>query len=286
MAKKSQEQEMIEQPPASALSVPEYLRKAPDELQGVDNLNEFIVPPRIKVVQKQSNNELLSQFDPGCVISMPQRVLVADMQKNAQGRSAGVGVPFHFVPIFFFPEWCTWNPRGIDGIPMIRDRTLDRDNPLVAKARTKELRIEPYPEKPMDDQGRPIIIRHVEHLNFVVMIIGENQLAGIPMVMSFSRGEHRAGSNFASLIKLRKADIFGCVFEGMVHERTNNDGEWFGVDVTNPSADSGVAPWTPPDLYESLKPIHEEYKDAYHKQLIRVDHDDEADVEVSSTKEF
>lgn len=251
--------------------LPDWMRGEAD--LGIEDLSQFIVPPRMKVVQKTSLPPFDELFAPGEVCVVPQMVRVAGMAE------AKVGQPFYFVPLLFFPEWCLCNPIELKGtLPFVRARTLDPSSPMVAKSRNPALWSEPCPDKPEYE------MRYVEMLNFVVLLHGDHELAGVPVVMSFSKAEHRSGSNFAALIKMRRAPIYGCQFAGVVGWRQNQKGQWFGIDVVNPPADSGVTPFViDRELYEKHKALHLELKAAHDESKIRVDYDDAPEGAVEST---
>jgi hypothetical protein len=241
---------------------------------GVEDLGQYVIPPRLKVLQPLSDREtFLSKFDVGDVIAVPQMVLVAPTVKDEKDKPTEDGEPFHFIPVFFFPEWCLWNPIQTRGtLPAIVARTTDPTSTIAAKSRSPALWNEPCPEAP------EFMCRYVEHLNFVIVILGDHDLTGIPVIMSFSRAEHRRGSNFASLIKMRKAPLYGCQFEARVGPRSNNKGHWYGIDVTNPSGDSGIEPFVQEkDVFGHLEGLHLEYKKAHEDAKIRVDYEDTLD---------
>lgn len=231
---------------------------------GVEEMQQFITPPRLKIVQRQSGQEFLDKFEPGEVILVPQFVKVAGLSEERN-----VGEPFYFTPIFFFPEWCLWNPIETKGsLPAIRERTLDPDSPMVVKSRRKEL---------WEEKIDGVNCRYCEHLNFLVLIHGNDNVPPLPVVMSYARAEHRTGSNLASLIKMRNAPLFGCNFQGVTRVRSNQKGTWFGIDPTNPDANSGVTPFISSEAaYKDFRDLHMEYKEAHQKRIIRVDYEDDS----------
>jgi len=238
---------------------------------GVEDLSQFVTPPRVKIVQKQASAMLLERFTPGDVIIVPQQVLVAPIARNEKGKVLDTGVPFFFTPVFFFPEWCLWNPIKMKGsLPAIRERSLDPKSPIAVKSKSVATWKEPCPE------NRECDCRYVEHLNFVcVLASDEHELAGTPIVLSFSRAEHKSGSNLASLIKLRRAPIYGCQFMGVVGHRTNSQGDWFGIDAVNPAGDSGITPFVMDETrFKALAALHEEMRTAHESAKIRVDYDE------------
>jgi hypothetical protein len=258
-----------------------------DRKMGVENLREFIIPPRMKVVQPLSGEPFSTLFNKGDVVLVPTMSRVAEVMLDANKKPTKSGGPFCFVPVFFFAEWCAWNPITLKGtLPAIRERSLDPKSDVARKSRNADTREERCPESkdPKD------VVRYQEHLNFVVVLLGTGETSGIPLVMSFSRGEHRTGANLASLIAMRSAPIFGCIFEAHAQERSNQKGTWYGLDVTNPSIASGMSGVvTDEKQYAALKRLHLEMKDAHAKNLIIVDHDDndiDANAESESGKGF
>lgn len=248
---------------------------------GIENLRDFIIPPRLKIVQKQSDALLEAGFSVGDLVVMPSRLLFTGMTDDKK-----VGAPFNFVPVFFFPEWCVWNPYELKGqMPAIRERTLDSKSPLMKKSRDPALRQEVCPEVPTKD-GKTLYIRYVEHLNF--MILRQDQDSDTfetPMILSFARGEYMTGSGFLSLISMRKAKSYGCVFEGQSRFRPDKGkGSWFGVDVTNPSE---LGPFvTDRDVYERYKALNADLTKAHEERRIVVDYEDDGEEDPANDATF
>lgn len=261
----------VPQPQAAGLPTvaPEWMLTEPQADFGVSELVKYIVPPRLKVVQPLSNTELKTVFNEGDAVIVPQMSLLAPIKltDNHKPSIELGGEPFNFIPVFFFAEWLTWNPIEMKGaLPAIRDRSLDPKSPLAFKARSQATWFEPCPEK------RDFNVRHVEHLNFLVMLVGEHELADTPFIISFSRSGHKDGSNLAQLIKMRKAPIYGCQFEGRVTWRENSKGQWWGVACTNPSTVPSFV--TDQALYNALKAKNKEFAEAHSGGIIRPEYDD------------
>lgn len=247
---------------------------------GAEELRQYIVPPRLKVVQGTSRGVFKERFSPGEIVMVPQMVLVAPMKRDDRQRPLDHGESFTFVPLFFFPEWCLWNPIEVrDSAPSVVARSLDPNSEIARRSRDKDRRTEPYMENGEQKivDGKPLFRRYVEHLNYVIVIEGESDVAGVPMVLSFSRGEHRAGSNFSGLIALRRlpnkqqAPIFGCRFEARAQARSGPKGDWHGIDVFNPT---DVCPFVEDaDQYAAYKMKYEELKK--NRDDIRVEYEDE-----------
>jgi len=252
----------------AALARPDFMADAP---LGIDDLRQYVTPPRIKVVQKQARTDLLDMFGVGDVIVVPANIVVTEMGRTDKGQPTGEADPFFIVPLFFYVEWCTWNPLELKGkVPAIRDRSFDPKSALALKAKSSEHRKELIPGE------KDLYMRHVEHLNFIVMLYDHPTLGGAPVVMTFARGEHFSGRGLCNLIKLRKAPLYGCVFECHLGHRENEQGDWWGLDIINPAGD--VSPWVNAEEFEAFKALHLEFVKAHQDARIRVDYDEaEAD---------
>lgn len=279
MAKATQQTEVSTKRVANELAKPEWLQE--QEVMGVEELKQYIRPSRLKVVQPLSGAAFKEQFNEGDVVLLPQMVCVAPQLMNERNKPTGKGAPFHVVPLFFFAEWCAWNPLQMKGtLPPIRDRSFDPNSAIARKAKVKELWFEPCPENPEYN------VRYVEHLNYLMLVVGDNPAAGMEVVVGFSRGEYRSGSTFSGLLHMRNASPFGCIFEARVGFRTNPKGDWYGIDMSNPSAESGMPAWVADaEMYDKLRLRHLELKEAHAQQLIIVERDDdEFEEETGSTE--
>lgn len=261
------------------LSLPTFMEE--EELTSLDTLKQYIVPPFIKVVQKQASDELLKSFGVGDVILSPTNAIIAEMPRDTKGRPLdGARSSFLVVPIFFYPEWITWNPIELRGSePSIRYRTIDSNDPIVAKSRNPALREESHPSNPT------LKIRHCEHLNFVVVLY-KHPLGGESVILSFARSLWKSGSKFASQLKMRKAPIFGCVFEVVVTPMHNQFGDWFGFNTCNPGEGS---PWVTQEEYEVFKTTNAEFTKYHQEARIQAQYDDtlpEDEAAAGANKEF
>jgi hypothetical protein len=244
--------------------MPAWMAEA--DREGVEDLGQYIIPPRIKVIQKTADEQYAKQFKEGDAVLVPQKVLLVSADE-----------PFYFTPLFFFTEYLVTNPIEVKGSqPFIRERTLDPHSEIAKKARDPERRTEPYPDPPANVKGsEKWEINNVEVLNYLVLIQGREDLTGMPVCLSFSKSEWMQGSRLAGLIKMRRAPIYGCVFQGMVPStvRRNPQGAWYGIDVGNPDEDSEVSPFVEDEeTFASLRAIHLELKEAHSKSEIQVDY--------------
>lgn len=235
---------------------------------GTEDLGKYIVPPRIKLMQKQVlDSELAELFGEGDVITIPDRSLICEMERDSKSKPTGESPGFLFVPLFFFVEWCAWNPLSMKGsAPAIRERSCDPSSALAQKCRTPALRQEPHPDNPQ------AFISNVEQLNFLIAIQGNGAL-DIPPLLTFSRGSYMRGSAFCSVLRLRKAPIFGCVFQAnLVHEQ-NAKGDWWAIAVSNPSGKD--SPWvTDKEKFKEYNKIHDGLVKAHMEGSIHADYEE------------
>lgn len=249
-------------------NLPDFMRE--DAASGTEDLGQYVRPPRLKVIQKSAHPPLCDNFSTGDVIMMPQQLLVAPVNKEAKA-----GESFFFNPVFFFAEYVSWNPIQLKGKePAIIERSFDRNSAVAQKARDPDRRKEVMnPDAAPDKQ---MFIRHVEHLNFIGLLV-DHEYSGLPIVLSFSKGEARTGQNFASLIKMRRGPLWGMQFECFSkHRPGTGEGDWYGIDVINPSEESGVTPWILDEAaYKRRCDLHEELKEQFESRLIIVEHGDD-----------
>lgn len=242
-------------------NVPAHIKE--DKVQGVSDIKNFVRPPRMKIVQF-IKGDAYDKFDPGTVLVVPQ------IQE--------IKMPFLFTPLFFFPEWCVWNPLEMKGqLPVIRERSLDPAGELANKSRDKSTRSWPCPE---NDDYKCVVS---EHLTLIVMIHGDTPVQNVPVVLNFLRGEYGTGTSLLSMIQLRQQSIYSCVFEANVDKkkpRTNAKGKWFGFDFTNPTE---VSPWVDDNAVHLVyKGIHESLALSHSRNEIKVDHDDRENREAAT----
>jgi hypothetical protein len=236
-----------------AMKVPDYLKDAP--IKGVEELKKYVTLNRLKIIHKASSDDLLALFNPGDVIVTPTQTMIAPAILDKKGKITGEGTPWLFVPLFFYVEYCTWEPLALKGQgPMISARSFDMNSSLARKARDPQLREEPHPNHP------DLKLRHVEHLNFIVTPYN-HPLSGEIMVMTYDRGNYYHGQKFSALIGLRKASPYHCVFEATLLKNTNDKGSWQTIVPVNPEQ----APWVTADeakkfeeLYDGFDKIHKE----------------------------
>ena len=252
----------------TGLSKPDWMTGM--DATGTENLGAYIVPPRLKIIQKTADEQYASQFKEGDAVLVPQQMLLVN-----------AGDPFFFTPVFFYVEYLTMNPIETKGtIPFIHERSLDPKSDIAKKARDQDLRYEPFPDQPKLDR------KHVEIFNFISVIHGREDVAGMPVCIGFANAEHRVGAQLAGLIKFRKAPIYGCVFQGMVptSPRRNAKGSWYGLDVGNPTESAPYGPFIDSqESFNDYEELHTELKKAFDEERISVNYEDETAEEESDT---
>jgi len=246
------------------VDLPDFMRDK--EVLGVKGLQEYVIPPRIKIVSLQSA-KLLETFRAGDVVLTPTNSIIVEPDRDDRGSlSEGGNRSFDFTPIFFYPEWVTWNDIKLKGQEdSVLYRTTDPTDPIVAKARNKKLREEDHP------RVEGLKIRHVEHLNYIVVLI-DHPIGEQPALLSFSRGEWFSGCNFASLIGMRKASLFGCVYTATVIFRKGKLGDWYGLDVSNPT---DRVPWVTEEQYGLFESLHLKFEDHHKNSRLKASLEDE-----------
>lgn len=261
MAKKKRE---ITKVPAGEIVVPNFMKG--DEVVGLSTLRQYVTPRRLKVVQKQSSDELLEQFFVGDVIVTPDNELVCEMGRDSDGRPTGDSDGFLLTPVYMFVEYCTWNPFELKGsAPCILARSVDPNGRIAQKAKNPEMRFERHPAH------ENLRIRHVEHLNFLCIVEGRDDDQAV--ILTFDRGSHKAGREFCDLIVMRKGPIFGGIYKANVNFRENEQGTWWGVDVGNPSIDESE-PWVTEEKFEELKKTYEYFAKLHAGAKMQVDYEE------------
>lgn len=251
----------------TGLTKPEFLGEF-DSGEANSSLTSYIRPPRLKIVQGTAKPPISERYNPGDVCFVPSLDAVVAKAK-----------PFYVTPLFFFPEWMTFNPMGAEQV--IRERTFDPRHPIAVKSRKKETRKEPCPETP--DK----FISHNAFLNFICVLMGDHEFAGTQFVMSFKGAEYKTGSNLGASIKMRQAAMFTQVYEAKTAQRTNDSGTWWGLDIGAPSAGASVGPWVPTRATAAMfKQEHDSLKEAHAQNQIIVEVDDGYDEAVVQNEDL
>lgn len=227
-----------------------------DQQMGAELIQTKVRLPFLKLIQKQSSDQMTTDFGVGSAVLLPGGIVVLEWD----------GPAVRIIPLFFYLEWCKWSPLQMrDSEPMIMERSLDPTSELARRANNPKLRFEQYKDTDLK-------CRYVEHLNFLCLFQEEHLQIGMPFTLGFSRGEHGTGQRFCNLISMRKRPPFGCVFDLAVDPniRKNAKGEWRGFKIENPSE----RPWVDnQDEYTLLKSEHERLKELHEKRELETQYD-------------
>ena len=256
--------------------VPDFLMSLPDSTEtGLEDMQEYRLLSRIKVIQAMSDEGLKDQFGgEGSVVVVPAREALAGKRE-----------PFLFVPIFGFTEFCKWSDRKDKGSNAIVDRTFNKDSELAARARDPEKRFEGYGDL---KDGKPVYqFRYVEHLNFAGLVYEQDHpLYGTPVVLSYQRGEFQTGRGFITAMGLRRRNgrqvpMWAQVWQLHSEFRDQGDRKWWGLDHSNPEQ-----PYILEDEVESFHALYKELKADFEQQRIRVDRTEDDPEDVAMTDDM
>lgn len=244
---------------------------------GTEGMARYVRPPRVKVIQAMTSAELRDAFGLAGVISRPDNVQLIDVQRTKNGApDLDATSPLIVVPIGFFVEWLLTSPMETKGTePFIIERSLDPRSRLAQLSRSAETRKVPHPADPK-------LFRDVcECLNFYVVLPEVPPYDETPILITFAKGEHSAGTRFVNLIKLRKAAMYGCIFElrlagpdPVQNRRKNAKGEWYGLEANNPGGEDPA--WVNDEAtYEKYKAMHLAFAQIVKEQKVDVYYDDD-----------
>lgn len=230
---------------------------------GMEEMQEYRIVPRVKIVQAMSANDLKKATGEGYVILSPSNDVIAADDES-----------FKFTPIKPFTEFCKWSDRKDPSSPMIMQRTYDKASEVAACARDPERREEVYGEK------GEFKARYVEHICFVGIIYDhEHPLHGTPMILSFEKGEFGTGRRFVSSMAMRKMKgkqipTWLQVWEFTPGFRDQGDKKWFGLDF----APAEIPVVAQEDL-AFMKALFQELNQDIKDDRLRVDRTEEDPVE-------
>ena len=257
---------------APVTAAPAYLSK-PEYADVNKALDQYVSPSRLKIVQGAAKPPISDLFTPGDLIITPTLDLIVKK-----------GGEFDFVPIFFYPEWATFNPIGVQ--PTVIDRSLDPTCTIAKLARNPKTRKQPCAEAPGKN------IKHQMIFHIIVALRGHPQFDGIPLAMSFRSAELTTGSNFTTKLRLSSSGgqggdlpMFARTWRAKVSNagRTNEQGSWFGFDI---SAIDLPGAWVPENLFAAYGKLWENYKKAYDDNKVVIDIAENTGDETASTDEF
>jgi hypothetical protein len=245
-------------------AVPDFMKVEGDT--STDAVQQYIRPSRIKVVQSLSDDEVKKTFGVGSVILSPANILIRKVKRDSNGEPMlGATEPIRFTPIFMFTEFCTWNPIAAKGSrPPVIARSFDPKSDIAQKARDFKSRTERHPENSDWE------VTHCEHINFIIRLLDFSDEFDEACLLTFSRGEFKAGTDFASLIKMRRGvPLYGSVYELNLVQRKNAKGSWLGLDVSNPVEN----PYVNEAQFAQFKEEYEFFKEKHAAAQIQPDYE-------------
>lgn len=261
---------------------PDYLAQYIEQDTSLDTLKEHRVVPRLKIIQPTSDQALKKSFGEGSAIVRPGDALICKFEDEPDS--------FEFVPLFFFVEWAKWRDlKDKTGNPII-ERTHDAGSSIAQKAKNANLREEMYDgdEKLPEKERR--FHRYVEHLRFIGVIHGDHPLTGIPVTISFERGEWGQGKNFISAVMLRRQVVNNKPIQVPLwaqiwtfspkFRNPDADRKWYGLDF-QPSEISLIQEDQAPSFHE----LHKEFAELFEQQRLTVqDEHVDPDVDAEAVK--
>jgi hypothetical protein len=228
-------------------------------------ITNYVVPPRLKIMQKMRKAPLDRDFGLGDVVVMPMKQLIAAVGDDGSSEA------FPVVPVFFFPEYISINPIELSQLPMIRERSFDPRSKVAALAKNPDTRKQPHP-----DDNR-YSIKNSEVLTFIVCISDPaSPVYNLPISVSFSRGEYKYGQAFASGVRMRNVDqCFGCQFEASSGVHKNEKFDWYGLNINNPTK-LQISPWVDdPQQFAYYEGLYTKFAADYASNLLRVEIDED-----------
>lgn len=249
---------------------PQYLMHLAETDAGSESLETMRhhrVLNRVAVIQSNSPSEKKSKYGEAAAVIPATDTVFCRRDEQVE-----------VVPVMFFDEFVQWGDRKDKEGRMIRETTLDRASVLAAKAQDRNRWYEPY-----GDNGQ-FKARNCHHLNFVCAVVGPetHPMRGQIVVLSFSRGEFRVGYGWIGKIQQRRigarqAPIWTTRWKLSIGHRSNEDGEWFGVDVDQPD----TTPWAAGEDLPVLENMHVTLKQEYKDKALSVGHEAAETVEGS-----
>lgn len=265
MPKKNPGTEIATQNANSPLAVqesrPSFLQQQDQSPKGLQSLSKIVRPSMLRIVQKNSADELVDAFGRGSIVMMPDRLLIAADEATVD-----------FVPILFWQEWVQWSPMKLRNIePMIKGRTFDPKDPIARKAQSPQTWSEPHPQY----QGnKEYNYRYCEHLNFLVKLSSEEFIALDPVLISFARTNYSSGQRLGKLALGLRADLFAGQYQLGTRVREGAENSWSVYTVERSERDQ----WNRnEEVYKICSGLHDAAVEAHRMNQINVEYD-EADV--------
>lgn len=245
---------------------PNFLANVDDD--SLDFMKDKFTIPTLKIIQSTVDKNIKKKFGEGSAIVRPGDQIIWKYDDEESDE------PFQFVPLFIFIEYCKWSAFGDTSKPMIMVRTTDKHSDIAKKALNPDTREELYEghkDKPEKEQQH---YSYVEHYRVLGVIYGDHMFNGIPLTLSFERGENWNGVNFVAACQMRrqlvtdkdgeeshvKVPLWAQVWNISVSARSRGAYNWYGLDFApgDPSEIQEKDAQEMQDQYKKYKKHHEE----------------------------
>lgn len=226
----------------------------PDFLQGqapvgLDVVKNTVTLGRVKVLQAQTDPDLVRQFGVGSVIIRPDNVLVAKFEQ-----------PFVVIPLFRWDSWAKWSDANdkTQGAGLLAE-TFNANDEVAIKARNMATRVEPYPNDPR------MFFKYRANINFAVKIDG-GEASGIIAALTFSGGGYNVGVRLNNYLARRNVHIYANRIELQAGQRVNASKQtWTQLDFGTPSQ-----PFIGKDRVHAMHEAHQSIAEAFAAKTVSV----------------
>lgn len=240
---------------SSELSLAGGAGNKPPFLAGKDydlgEMSQYSQPPRLKIIQALTSAPFKPPFMDADAIVIPQMMKVGDRTTE-----------FSFTPIYFFPSFICWNPAQLKNqLVAVREQSLDPNSTTAQKARAFV--------KEKCPENQEFYLKYAQMLNFLCIIHDKPEIAELPVLFFFNRGEFKTGQTLIGLIQARQAPPHACRFRAIVASHKGKIGDWYGLDLRN-----DTNPWVAEEEFNRYQVHHDRSKEIVQSRKIILDLND------------
>lgn len=238
-----------------AAEAPDFMREHAGE--GMEGMGQWRQTSRVKIVQAQSDDQLVEDFGMGTAIISPDNLTMAEY-----------GQPVRVIPLFHYSSFAQWRDnRDKDGMPVVEE-VYAQNHPIAERALNPSMREQPY------EDGSNRKWRYVHHLNWVIEV-QDGPARGCVAILSFDRGSYSTGRKFINYLERREqkgAPLYGNIVELAVEKRSNqNDERYYAFEFGTPSEGGQYVAGR--EEMERLRDAYLSIKDAYEQGGLRAAQD-------------
>lgn len=257
------------------MDIPEFMLGLPKEELGTELMKQYVSPPRMKIVQGQSQQELKRLFPESSVVITPEMIGVTGAIdfRNGQEESDFIRV----VPVFFYTEYCLFNPMGVK--PYCRERSIDAQSKLAIRCKGQiDKRSMPCPE----DLSK--LCKYQEVFNFILYVWNPDVYKD-PVLLSLKSSDFVCGKEWCRLACIpRGVPCYGQVFELNCSPRKKDDNNWYGWNVRHAITEQGMIEFVRnEEWFNHLREVHAQFVDNYRADELRANYDDELPADDANT---